>query len=359
MFFALEKVEILEKEEITLEKIRGFKWRGMFTFLVVLALLVDAVSGIILYMVPPGRIANWSNWTLWGLNKFEWQAVHTVFSFLLLLVIIGHLYFNWRVLTHFFWSKLHHALNLKWELAVATMIVVAVFLGTLWNLQPFKSVMTLGHDLKLSWAEGDGINPGFGRGRGAGKGLGRSYNPRWDGTDAHFSRTLHTENAPFGGGGRGFGRKALGQNAPMQSDIRPYGAGGQGFGKRTYSPIPAEAATGERLKGRDIVRLGKPETLKGTLAMKGDEWTLIVGETVYEIHMGPAEFRTQKGFNLTEGEEATVSGFLHGNDLAVTTMATNGTTIALRDDTGRPLWAGTGYAKGAGRGSGRGRLNRL
>ena len=147
----------------------------------------------------------------------------------------------------------------------------------------------------------------------------------------------------------------MGQNAPMQSEARPYRAGGQGLGNRAYAPMPTEAPSAERLKGRDIVRLGKPETLQGILARKGDEWTLTADGTVYEIHMGPAEFRTHKGFTLTEGEEATVNGFLHGKDLAVTTMATNGKSIQLRDDTGRPLWAGTSY----GRGAGRGRMNRL
>ena len=327
----------------------------MFTFLVVLALVVDAVSGIILYITPPGRIAHWGNWTLWGLNKGGWQAIHTVFSFLLLLVIVGHLYFNWRVLVHFFWSKIQNALNLKWELAVATVIILIVFMGTLWNVQPFKSVMTLRRDLKLSWAEGTGSYPGFGRGRGAAMNSRRGHDPRWQGEGGRISRTIHTETAPFGEGRKGFGRRVLSQNAPMQSETRPYRAGGQGFRKRAYAPRPAEASTATRLKGRDIVQLGKPDTLKGTLAMKGDEWTLKVGENVYEIHMGPSEFRTQKGFTLTAGEEATVSGFLFGKDVAVTTMATNGKSIQLRDDTGRPLWAGTGYAKGAGRG----RMNRL
>ena len=58
-----------------MEKIKGFKWRGMFTFLVVLALVVDAVSGIILYIAPPGRVANWTNWQVWGLGKDQWGAM--------------------------------------------------------------------------------------------------------------------------------------------------------------------------------------------------------------------------------------------------------------------------------------------
>ena len=338
-----------------MEKIKGFKWRGMFTFLVVLALVVDAVSGIILYITPPGRIAHWGNWTLWGLNKGGWQAIHTVFSLLLLLVIVGHLYFNWRVLVHFFWSKIQNALNLKWELAVATVIILIVFMGTLWNVQPFKSVMTLGRDLKLSWAEGSGFQPGFGRGRGAAMNFSRNIEPRSRGEGAHISRAINTETAPVGERKRGFGRRAFNRNATMQSENISYRGSGQGRRERTDSPIRAEHSLSSRLKGRDIVRLGKPDTLKGILVRQRDEWTLTVDETAYEIHMGPAEFRTHKGFTLTEGEEATVTGFLYGKDMAVNTMETDGKSIVLRDDTGRPLWAGTSY----GRGAGGGRMNRL
>ena len=75
---------------------QGFKLRGLMTFLLVLSLFIDIVSGVILYIVPPGRITNWTNWTLWGLSKHQWVALHTIFSYILILIVLGHLYFNWR-----------------------------------------------------------------------------------------------------------------------------------------------------------------------------------------------------------------------------------------------------------------------
>jgi hypothetical protein len=62
---------------------KKFKWRGMMTLLLVLAVLLDIISGVILYITPPGRFANWTDWTLWGLNKHEWGAIHTIFSIFL------------------------------------------------------------------------------------------------------------------------------------------------------------------------------------------------------------------------------------------------------------------------------------
>ena len=130
---------------------KGFKWRGLATFMLVLGILVEIVSGIVLYITPLGRFANWNNWMLWGLDKHEWAAIHTIFGYLLLIIIGLHLYFNWRVVAHFFWSKLHSSFNLKREFIVALAITVFVFAGTLWNIPPFSSVMDWGRDAKLSW----------------------------------------------------------------------------------------------------------------------------------------------------------------------------------------------------------------
>jgi hypothetical protein len=141
---------------------KGFKWRGLATFMLVLGILVEIVSGIVLYITPLGRFANWTNWTLWGLDKHQWAAVHTVFGYLLLIIIGLHLYFNWRVVVHFFWNKLHKSFNLKREFIVALAIVVLVFAGTLWNIPPFSSVMDLGRDTKLSWEKNGETSTGRG-----------------------------------------------------------------------------------------------------------------------------------------------------------------------------------------------------
>ncbi len=135
------------------EKGKAFKLRGMTTFLVTISFIVDTASGIILYVAPPGRIAHWTDWTFWGLDKEEWVAIHTIFGYLLLIIVGLHLYYNWRTFITFSWDKVLRALNLKWELYVATLISLGVFLGTLWNLPPFSTTMNLGEKAKNSWEE--------------------------------------------------------------------------------------------------------------------------------------------------------------------------------------------------------------
>jgi hypothetical protein len=132
---------------------KTFKFRGMTTLLVTISFIVDTVSGIILYIAPPGRIAHWTNWTYWGLDKDQWAAIHTIFGYLLLIIVAWHLYYNWRTFIHYLWDKVRKALNLRWELLAATLVSLGVFLGTLWEIPPFSTTMDIGEKAKNSWEQ--------------------------------------------------------------------------------------------------------------------------------------------------------------------------------------------------------------
>ncbi|MCD6320314.1 MAG: DUF4405 domain-containing protein [Candidatus Desulfofervidaceae bacterium] len=76
-------------------------YRSLFTFLTCFVFLLMAFSGAILYITPYGRIAYWTNWHLLGLDKAQWEAVHTVLSILFLIAACFHLYYNWRLFIHY------------------------------------------------------------------------------------------------------------------------------------------------------------------------------------------------------------------------------------------------------------------
>jgi hypothetical protein len=304
-------------------KKKTFRWRGMVTLFLLLVLLVDAVSGIILYFSPAGSIARWSNWTVWGLSKYQWSAIHIVFSLMLLLILAGHLYFNWRMLSHFIWDKMRQVVTLKKELAGAFTVAVFLFVGTLWGVQPLKAVTDLRETMKRSGSAG------FAAGQVRG----------------YSNRTTRLEDR----------QQSRGKNSPgNHSDSRQQTNGrGGGFGRNAYTgqleskTAPSDAS---QLKGRDFVRLGKLETHSGTLTrINNDEWGLKTGDRVFEIHLGPSEYRASKGFILNEGASATVSGYAYENHLSVKTLESDGQSIALRDENGRAVWSGSTFSRGGGR----------
>jgi hypothetical protein len=328
----------------------GFKWRGVATFSLITGMLIEIISGIVLYIVPIGRIANWTNWTLLGLTKQDWAAVHTIFGYFLLIIIGMHLYFNWRIIVHFFWNKVHSAFNLKREFAVAIIVTLLVLVGTIWHVPPFSSVMEVGREVKRSW----GGDNAFAQSRGG----------RW----AHASQDVENKNFKQRGNGRwiyasnhstGVERKGAGagQGRNGITGDEGYSVRGRGRGRMLNNNSPARFDSWKNyanraagtLKGRDIVRLGQTRTLAGTLIKKGEEWELKTEDAIYEIHMGPKMYRESNGLKLTVGANAFVKGFVYENDIAVITIETEGSTVAFRDETGRPAWAGTGFARGAGK----------
>ena len=46
--------------------------------MLLLSFLVSAVSGIILFVRPEGSLARWVGWSVLGLDKAQWEAVHIV-----------------------------------------------------------------------------------------------------------------------------------------------------------------------------------------------------------------------------------------------------------------------------------------
>ncbi len=311
-------------EATGMAKKKYLRLRGMVTLFLLCALCVDAASGIILFLSPAGSIARRSSWAVWGLNKGQWESIHIVFSLVLLLILAGHLYFNWRMLTHFLWDKMRQIVTLKKELAGAFAMTVLLLIGTLWNVQPLSAITDLRETMKRSG------NAGFLSGQGSGYGR-NSLNGQ------------HQNQIPGSIDQNHFQRQSSGQQRRAGS--------GDGFG-RNASPQTLGSgivyAGTSQLKGRDYVRLGKLETHTGVFVKLNDEWGLKTGDRVFEIHMGPAEYRAYKGFTVKEGENAKVSGFVYNNNLSVTIMESGGQFITLRDETGRPAWAGSDFSRGGG-----------
>jgi hypothetical protein len=89
---------------------------------------------------------------LLGFTKAGWQAIHTIFSYSFVILSIFHLFsFNWRVFVYYITSKAEKGINKKRELLVSVGLIAVVFLGTHFNLQPFKAVMDFGEWTTESW----------------------------------------------------------------------------------------------------------------------------------------------------------------------------------------------------------------
>ena len=113
-----------------------FHMRGFTSLLLTLGFAVLTFSGVILYLTPRGRVANWTGWTLLGLDKREWQAIHINIALLVLIVAGLHLFLNWSLFWGYIKKKASLSLNLKVEMLAALVIAGGVLAGTIQAVSP-------------------------------------------------------------------------------------------------------------------------------------------------------------------------------------------------------------------------------
>ncbi len=115
-------------------------WVSLGCALSFLALLV---TGIVLYIEPPGKIAFWVDWRFLGLNKHQWDAIHINFGFLFLALGIWHVVLNFKSLKRY--------LGKTGPLLLMLLLGLIVTVGSVKNWPPFGWVTSFQKDLKQSF----------------------------------------------------------------------------------------------------------------------------------------------------------------------------------------------------------------
>jgi hypothetical protein len=130
-----------------------FKFRAFTALIVLWSFIIENVTGIVLYIVPPGRIAHWTNWKLWGFTKDQWAALHTIFGYVFLIFAAIHIYYNWKPILNYIKRKVKQGLRMRMEVTVSLALTILMFVATAVSIPPFSTVMDFGTKMKNSWAE--------------------------------------------------------------------------------------------------------------------------------------------------------------------------------------------------------------
>ncbi len=139
---------------------RTFQWRALVALLLLGAGTLLVVSGVVLYLAPSGRVAKTIEWRLLGLDKEQWEAVHTGFGFVFGALFAIHLRYNWRSILAYARRKAASAVRLRAELAWATLLTLGIFTTAALDLPPMRPVMDVGERMTDFW-ERWGENRGY------------------------------------------------------------------------------------------------------------------------------------------------------------------------------------------------------
>jgi hypothetical protein len=137
------------------------KIRRIISLTTFLSFIFLALSGIMLFFSPRGRIANWGGWTLFGLSKEQYSAIHTTFMVLFLVTGIWHIVLNWRPIVGYLKDRSKKIRVFTPESSVALGLALIFLVGPLAGIPPFSQFLNLGEGIKDYWESTEG-NPPWG-----------------------------------------------------------------------------------------------------------------------------------------------------------------------------------------------------
>jgi len=143
---------------------KSINMRGLVSLVSFLAFLGLGLTGILLYIVPQGRVAYWVNWRLIGLTKDDWAHIHTLLALLFLIAAVFHIVLNWKPLWRYVAGRAESGPPLIKELTLAVIVSALFLLGAMLMLPPFSYVVDMGQAAaaKDSWVISEDYEPPFG-----------------------------------------------------------------------------------------------------------------------------------------------------------------------------------------------------
>ena len=122
--------------------------RKITSLTALLAFTLIMVTSIILYIVPQGRIAYWSDWHLWGLSKTEWGNLHINLGVLFLLAIFLHIYYNWKPIVNYMKNRAKKVTVFTKNFNAALVVTLIVGIGTYFMVPPFSTILIFSENIK-------------------------------------------------------------------------------------------------------------------------------------------------------------------------------------------------------------------
>ncbi len=133
--------------------------RKITSLTLLISFIALVLTSVVLYIVPEGRVAYWSDWHWLGLSKTQWGDIHINLGFLFLGAGLMHLWYNWTAMVHYLKNKAKELWIFTPAFTVALLVNVGVALGTLLYLPPFSSILEFGHSFKDAAADKYGEPP--------------------------------------------------------------------------------------------------------------------------------------------------------------------------------------------------------
>ncbi|BHH85438.1 DUF4405 domain-containing protein [Desulforhopalus sp. 52FAK] len=135
------------------------KFRKIFSLTLLVSLVPLSVTSVVLYIVPEGRVAYWSDWKMLGLSKSQWGDIHINLGWLFLTAGLFHLYLNWKAIVSYLKNKARELRVFTLEFSISLLLTIFFIGGTLMGIPPLSTILDFGTSFKEAAADKYGEPP--------------------------------------------------------------------------------------------------------------------------------------------------------------------------------------------------------
>ncbi len=115
--------------------------RKITSLTALLSFIVLLLTSIILFIVPHGRVAYWSDWRLFGLTRTHWGNLHINIGLLFLIAIGLHIYLNFKPIINYLKNQAKRLTVFTREFTASLVLLLLFTLGTFFSVPPFVWIL--------------------------------------------------------------------------------------------------------------------------------------------------------------------------------------------------------------------------
>ena len=125
--------------------------RKITSFIMLFSFIIMVVSGVAEFISPFGRLSMMIKWTMLGLDKMQWQALHI--SFMVVFTIAGliHIWLNIKPIKAYLKNRARKMVFFTKEMSIALLITVVLFGATVQKFEPIDQFVKLNKSFNDYW----------------------------------------------------------------------------------------------------------------------------------------------------------------------------------------------------------------
>ena len=127
--------------------------RKITSFLMLFSFIVLVISGISEFISPFGRLSMMIKWTMLGLDKMQWQALHLVFMIVFTVAALVHIVLNIKPIKAYLKNKARTTVVFTKEMSIALGITMLLFIATIQKFEPIDNFVKLNKSFNDYWIE--------------------------------------------------------------------------------------------------------------------------------------------------------------------------------------------------------------